>query len=88
MKRRKTKKEEREIAILAVLDHGGFGMWGHFYYGKKAQPSSNIFVIESSKAVMLLKNKKSGPPYQGTEISKKSLYFAKILQESGTLYCI
>jgi hypothetical protein len=35
MERRKSKRKEREVAILAVLAHGGFGMWGHSLEAKK-----------------------------------------------------
>jgi hypothetical protein len=53
MERRKSKREEREVAILAVLAHGGFGMWGHSYDGKNSLSSSNIFANEYRKAAML-----------------------------------
>ncbi len=36
MERIKTEEEERDVAILDVLAHGGFGVWGHCYDGKKS----------------------------------------------------
>jgi hypothetical protein len=35
IERIKTENEEREVAILAVLAHGGFGVWGHSFDAKK-----------------------------------------------------